>query len=39
MDGLTRAERRTATTLWAISAAPFYLGNDLTRLDATGWNC
>ncbi|MEO3747080.1 X2-like carbohydrate binding domain-containing protein [Plantactinospora sp. B5E13] len=36
MDGLTRDERRTAATLWAISAAPFYLGNDLTRLDPYG---
>ncbi|MFI9486661.1 X2-like carbohydrate binding domain-containing protein [Promicromonospora sp. NPDC052451] len=36
MDGLTQDERRTATTLWAISAAPMYTGNDLTRLDAFG---
>ncbi|MFB2600287.1 X2-like carbohydrate binding domain-containing protein [Herbiconiux sp. P17] len=36
MDGLTRDERRTATTLWAISAAPMYLGNDLTQLDQFG---
>lgn len=36
MDGLTRDERRTATTLWATSAAPFYLGNDLTNLDEYG---
>lgn len=36
MDGLTQNERRTATTLWAISAAPMYLGNDLTRLDTFG---
>ncbi|MGN6426189.1 MAG: X2-like carbohydrate binding domain-containing protein [Leifsonia sp.] len=36
MDGLTRDERRTATTLWAISAAPMYVGNDLTKLDAYG---
>jgi hypothetical protein len=36
MDGLTRDERQSATTLWAISAAPLYLGNDLTNLDAYG---
>ncbi|MFF5077488.1 X2-like carbohydrate binding domain-containing protein [Actinoplanes sp. NPDC000266] len=36
MDGLTQDERRTAMTLWAISAAPLYLGNDLTKLDAYG---
>ncbi|MGN7948172.1 X2-like carbohydrate binding domain-containing protein [Microbacterium sp. 22215] len=36
MDGLTRDERRTATTLWATSAAPMYLGNDLTNLDKYG---
>ena len=36
MDGLTRDERRTAMTLWAISAAPLYLGNDMTKLDAYG---
>ncbi|SNY72278.1 X2-like carbohydrate binding domain-containing protein [Paractinoplanes atraurantiacus] len=36
MDGLTQDERRTAMTLWAISAAPLYLGNDLTKLDTYG---
>ncbi|MDQ1681665.1 MAG: alpha-galactosidase, partial [Frankiaceae bacterium] len=36
MDGLTPDERRTATTLWAISAAPMYTGNDLTNLDQLG---
>jgi alpha-galactosidase len=36
MDGLTSDERRTAMTLWAVSAAPLYLGNDLTKLDAYG---
>jgi alpha-galactosidase len=36
MDGLTKDERRTAATLWAVSAAPFYIGNDMTRLDAYG---
>ncbi|GAA2564375.1 hypothetical protein GCM10010435_40900 [Winogradskya consettensis] len=36
MDGMTRDERRSAMTLWAISAAPLYTGNDLTNLDAYG---
>ncbi|GAB2651097.1 hypothetical protein GCM10009743_28960 [Kribbella swartbergensis] len=36
MDGLTQDERRTAATLWAISAAPMYIGNDMTRLDPYG---
>ncbi|MBO0812151.1 MAG: glycoside hydrolase family 27 protein [Microlunatus sp.] len=36
MDGLTQDERRTAATLWAISAAPMSVGNDLTRLDSFG---
>ncbi|WP_240669969.1 X2-like carbohydrate binding domain-containing protein [Actinoplanes solisilvae] len=36
MDGLTQDERRTAMTLWAVSAAPLYTGNDLTNLDAYG---
>ncbi|WP_449407972.1 X2-like carbohydrate binding domain-containing protein [Microbacterium maritypicum] len=36
MDGLTKDERRTAATLWATAAAPFYLGNDLTDLDSYG---
>ncbi len=36
MDGLTKDERRTATTLWAISAAPMYIGNDMTQLDDYG---
>ncbi|MFF9563686.1 X2-like carbohydrate binding domain-containing protein [Leifsonia sp. NPDC014704] len=36
MDGLTPDERRTATTLWAVSAAPMYTGNDLTKLDQLG---
>ncbi|MFD7025185.1 X2-like carbohydrate binding domain-containing protein [Promicromonospora sukumoe] len=38
MDGLTQDERRTATSLWAISAAPMFTGNDLTRLDTFGLN-
>ncbi|GAB2574258.1 X2-like carbohydrate binding domain-containing protein [Kribbella endophytica] len=36
MDGLTKDERRTAATLWAVSAAPFYIGNDMTKLDQYG---
>ncbi|GAB2608289.1 X2-like carbohydrate binding domain-containing protein [Pseudactinotalea suaedae] len=36
MDGLTRDERRTAMTLWAVSAAPLYIGNDMTDLDEYG---
>ncbi|MFC5502676.1 X2-like carbohydrate binding domain-containing protein [Lysinimonas soli] len=36
MDGLTRDERQTAMTLWAVSAAPLSTGNDLTQLDSYG---
>jgi hypothetical protein len=36
MDGMTRDERQSAMTLWAISAAPLYTGNDLTNLDSYG---
>ncbi|GAB2553419.1 X2-like carbohydrate binding domain-containing protein [Kribbella endophytica] len=36
MDGLTQDERRTAATLWAVSSAPFYIGNDMTKLDQFG---
>ncbi|MFD2333044.1 X2-like carbohydrate binding domain-containing protein [Cohnella sp. GCM10020058] len=36
MDGLTKDERQTAMTFWAVSAAPLYTGNDLTRLDSYG---
>jgi hypothetical protein len=36
MDGITPDERRAYTTLWAISAAPLYSGDDLTKLDAYG---
>jgi len=36
MDGLTRDERQTAMTLWAVSAAPLSTGNDLTNLDDYG---
>lgn len=35
-DGLTDNERQSYMTLWAISAAPLYTGDDLTTLDAYG---
>jgi hypothetical protein len=34
-DGLTPAERQTQISLWALGAAPFILGIDLTHLDPT----
>ncbi len=36
MDGLTQDERRSAMTLWAMSSAQLYMGNDLTNLDSFG---
>jgi len=36
MDGLTEAERQSYMTLWAIEAAPLYIGDDLTQLDNYG---
>ncbi|MFJ1762987.1 fibronectin type III domain-containing protein [Amycolatopsis sp. NPDC088138] len=36
MDGLTEAERQSYMTLWAIEAAPLYIGDDLTQLDDYG---
>ncbi|MFJ9820889.1 alpha-galactosidase D [Streptomyces sp. NPDC101151] len=36
MDGLTKAERQTYATLWAIAKSPLYTGDDLTRLDDYG---
>jgi hypothetical protein len=36
MDGINEDERRAYMTLWAISAAPLYTGDDLTQLDAYG---
>ncbi len=36
IDGLTDAERQSATTLWAIEASPLYSGDDLTTLDDFG---
>lgn len=37
-DGLTDDERQSYMTLWAISAAPLYIGDDLTTLDEYGLN-
>jgi hypothetical protein len=34
-DGLTAVERQTQISLWALGAAPFILGVDLTHLDQT----
>ncbi len=34
-DGLTPVERQTQMSLWALGAAPFILGVDLTHLDPT----
>lgn len=36
MDGITNTERQTTTTLWAISVAPLYTGDDITKLDSYG---
>ncbi|HEY3953833.1 MAG TPA: fibronectin type III domain-containing protein [Streptosporangiaceae bacterium] len=36
MDGVTKAERQSYMTLWAIEAAPLYIGDELTRLDRYG---
>jgi hypothetical protein len=36
MDGLSADERQSYMTLWAISSAPLYTGDDLTKLDAYG---
>ncbi|UUU28745.1 carbohydrate-binding protein [Streptomyces sp. CA-210063] len=36
MDGLTKAERQSYATLWAIAKSPLYAGDDLTRLDSYG---
>ncbi|MFF0227382.1 alpha-galactosidase D [Streptomyces sp. NPDC004629] len=36
MDGLSKAERQTYATLWAIAKSPLYTGDDLTRLDSYG---
>ncbi|WBO68200.1 alpha-galactosidase D [Streptomyces camelliae] len=36
MDGLTKAERQSYATLWAIAKSPLYTGDDLTGLDDYG---
>lgn len=36
MDGLTDVERQTYATFWAISSAPLYTGDDITKLDSYG---
>ncbi|MCQ8187531.1 alpha-galactosidase D [Streptomyces rugosispiralis] len=36
MDGLTKAERQSYATLWAIAKSPLYTGDDVTKLDSYG---
>lgn len=36
MDGLTKAERQSYMTLWAINKSPLFTGDDLTKLDSYG---
>jgi hypothetical protein len=36
MDGLTKAERQSYMTLWAINKSPLFTGDDLTKLDDYG---
>ncbi|MFF4800901.1 alpha-galactosidase D [Streptomyces sp. NPDC001351] len=36
MDGLTKAERQSYMTLWAIDKSPLFTGDDLTQLDSYG---
>jgi hypothetical protein len=36
MDGINNTERQSVATLWAISATPWYSGDDLTQLDSYG---
>lgn len=36
MDGLTKAERQSYATLWAIAKSPLFTGDDLTGLDSYG---
>ena len=36
MDGLTKAERQSYATLWAVAKSPLYTGDDLTKLDSYG---
>ncbi|WP_462408579.1 glycoside hydrolase family 27 protein [Neobacillus sp. Marseille-QA0830] len=35
-DGLTKEEKRSYVSLWAIAASQFVIGNDLTKLDDYG---
>ena len=37
-DGLTYRERQSVMTLWCISCAPLYIGDDLTDLTARGFS-
>ncbi|MBV9711850.1 MAG: alpha-galactosidase, partial [Ktedonobacteraceae bacterium] len=36
LDGITDTERQTYMTLWAMAAAPMYLGDDVTQMDSYG---
>ncbi|QIY68626.1 carbohydrate-binding protein [Streptomyces sp. RLB1-33] len=36
MDGLTKAERQSYMTLWAMNKSPLFTGDDLTKLDSYG---
>ena len=36
MDGLTKAERQSYATLWAVAKSPLFTGDDLTKLDDYG---
>ncbi|MFI7400917.1 alpha-galactosidase D [Streptomyces sp. NPDC049541] len=36
MDGLSKAERQSYMTLWAINKSPLFTGDDLTQLDSYG---
>ncbi|MFE7443356.1 alpha-galactosidase D [Streptomyces chartreusis] len=36
MDGLTKAERQSYATLWAIAKSPLFTGDDITKLDSYG---
>ncbi|MEU0969168.1 carbohydrate-binding protein [Streptomyces sp. NPDC005917] len=36
MDGLTKAERQSYATLWAIAKSPLFTGDDITKLDGYG---
>ncbi|MFG3019605.1 alpha-galactosidase D [Streptomyces sp. NPDC048254] len=36
MDGLTKAERQSYATLWAVAKSPLFTGDDITKLDDYG---